>query len=157
MQWYRGTGGLTKEHGVLAGTPSNRHSWRYAPHNDLLAVLVQLAATCLSTDCRVETEGTRLAPFRLTEFLEYLEERFGFSSTVHPTSSQARTIRRRRATIYGRCKAGCGKWAIFRDLSDDFTVQRLTPPYASGHKPTRGATMINKQYDILGRRDPRSL
>ena len=56
VQWYRGAGGLTKPHGVLAGTPANRHSWRYAPSNDLLAVLVQLAATCLASDCRADSQ-----------------------------------------------------------------------------------------------------
>ena len=77
VQWYRGTGGLTKRHGVLAGTLSNRHSWRYSPSNDLLAVLVQLAATCVSPDCRADGQAAKLAPFRLQEFLSFLEQRFG--------------------------------------------------------------------------------
>src|SRR5260370_33217 len=43
-RWYWGVGGIKKPKGVLRGTTLSRKSWRYAPTNDLLAVLVQLAA-----------------------------------------------------------------------------------------------------------------
>lgn len=134
VQWYRGTGGLTKEHGVLAGTPSNRHSWRYAPSNDLLAILVQLAATCLSTDCRADVEGTQLAPFRLAEFLEFLEHRFGILVDRPPDSFQGADYSAAARDNLRAMQSRLRQMGIFRDLSDDFTVQRLIPPYTNGHK-----------------------
>jgi hypothetical protein len=135
VQWYRGTGGLTKEHGVLAGTPSNRNSWRYAPSNDLLAVLVQLAAACLSTDCRIEVDGSRLAPFRLTEFLAFLEQRFGILVDRPPDNFEGADYSAAARDNLRAMESRLRQMGIFRDLSDDFTVQRLTPPYASGHRP----------------------
>ncbi len=53
IQWHQSVGGLKKPHGILRGN-SNRKSWRYAPTNDLLAVLVQLAAA--RTDINKNTE-----------------------------------------------------------------------------------------------------
>src|SRR5260370_16330309 len=66
--WYEGVGGMKKTHGLLRGSAS-RQSWRYAPTNDLLAVLVQVAAA------RLSKHGVR--SIRLQEFLTFLEERFG--------------------------------------------------------------------------------
>ena len=133
VQWYRGAGGLTKPHGVLAGTPANRHSWRYAPSSDLLAVLVQLAATCLASDCRADSQATGPAPFRLQEFLDFLERRFGILIDRPPDSFQgadyAAAARENLRAMQNRLR----QMGIFRDLSDDFTVQRLNPPYANSH------------------------
>lgn len=133
VQWYRGAGGLTKRHGVLAGTPADRHSWRYAPSNDLLATLVQLAATCVASDSRADSQTTRLAPFRLQEFLDFLERRFGILIDRPPDSFQgadyAAAARENLRAMQSRLR----QMGIFRDLSDDFTVQRLTPPYSNSH------------------------
>lgn len=133
VQWYRGAGGLSKPHGVLAGTPANRHSWRYAPSNDLLAVLVQLAATCLVSDHQADSQTTRLVPFRLQEFLAFLERRFGILIDRPPDSFQgadyAAAARENLRAMQSRLR----QMGIFRDLSDDFTVQRLNPPYSNPH------------------------
>ena len=152
VQWYRGAGGLTKPHGVLAGTPANRHSWRYAPSNDLLAVLVQLAATCLASDCRADSQATRLAPFRLQEFLDFLARRFGILIDRPPDSFQgadyAAAARENLRAMQSRLR----QMGIFRDLSDDFTVQRLNPPYSQlARIRLRGPAMIELQHDILAK------
>jgi hypothetical protein len=133
VQWYRGVGGLTKPHGVLAGTPANRHSWRYAPSNDLLAVLVQLAATCIASDCGPDNVATRLAPFRLQEFLDFLNRRFGILIDRPPDSFQGADYAAAARDNLRAMQSRMRQMGIFRDLSDDFTVQRLTPPYSNSH------------------------
>lgn len=133
VQWYRGVGGLTKPHGVLAGTPANRHSWRYAPSNDLLAVLVQLAATCIASDCQPDNVATRLAPFRLQEFLDFLTRRFGILIDRPPDSFKGADYAAAARDNLRAMQSRMRQMGIFRDLSDDFTVQRLTPPYSNSH------------------------
>lgn len=122
ISWYWGVGGIKKPHGVLAGTILRRHSWRYAPSNDLLAVLVQVAAA------RLAQQG--LQPIRLREFLGFLEERFGILIDRPPDKFKGpeyvAAARDNLRAMLGRLR----QMGIFRDLSDDFTVQRLHPPYA---------------------------
>ncbi|HEY1247086.1 MAG TPA: hypothetical protein VGF29_19865, partial [Hyphomicrobiaceae bacterium] len=82
--WFVGVGGLTEPHGVLRGTVRSRASWRYAPSNDLLAVLVQLAAARAMTDGTAGRGGVAgndgeagPQPIRLQEFLGFMRGRFG--------------------------------------------------------------------------------
>ena len=137
--WFTGVGGLTKPHGVLQGTTRSRASWRYAPSNDLLAVLVQLAAARALTDggadgARPEggDAGRHLQPIRLQEFLAFLHARFGIVVDRPPApfggADYAAAGRENLRAMLGRLR----QMGIFRDLSDDFTVQRLQPPYAAG-------------------------
>lgn len=146
-KWFTGVGGLTKPHGVLQGTTRSRASWRYAPSNDLLAVLVQLAAARALTDggadgARPEggDAGRHLQPIRLQEFLAFLHARFGIVVDRPPApfggADYAAAGRENLRAMLGRLR----QMGIFRDLSDDFTVQRLQPPYAAGSggaEPTR--------------------
>ncbi len=121
ISWYWGVGGMKKPHGVLAGT-IRRYSWRYAPSNDLLGVFVQVAAARLSQP--------GLQPIRLREFLAFLEQRFGIlidrPPDVFKGSEYTAAARDNLRAMLGRLR----QMGIFRDLSDDFTVQRLHPPYA---------------------------
>jgi hypothetical protein len=121
ISWYWGVGGMKKPHGVLAGT-IRRYSWRYAPSNDLLGVFVQVAAA------RLSQQG--LQPIRLREFLAFLEQRFGIlidrPPDVFKGSEYTAAARDNLRAMLGRLR----QMGIFRDLSDDFTVQRLHPPYA---------------------------
>ncbi len=121
ISWFWGVGGMKKPHGVLAGT-IRRYSWRYAPSNDLLGVFVQVAAV------RLSQQG--LQPIRLREFLAFLEERFGIlidrPPDVFKGSEYTAAARDNLRAMLGRLR----QMGIFRDLSDDFTVQRLHPPYA---------------------------
>ena len=125
-KWFRDVGGLTKPYGVLAGASNNRQSWRYAPGSDVLATLVQLAA--------VDYPGWKFdhpspRPIGLQKFLRWLEQRFGvlvdrppdeINGAEYVTASQDNLD-----AMLSRLKL----MGIFRDLSDDFTVQHLTPPY----------------------------
>jgi hypothetical protein len=131
IRWYSGVGGLTKPHGVLQGTVGRRQTWRYEPSNDLLAMLVQLAAARQL----VQGDGSRgevtPQPIRLQDFLAFLETRFGLVVDRPPSpfvgADYAAAARDNLQAMLGRLR----QMGIFRDLSDDFTVQRLEPPYAN--------------------------
>ena len=113
---------MREPHGLLTGTAKSRPSWRYAPSNDLLAVLVQVAAA------RLSQQGVE--SIRLQEFLHFLEQRYGIlidrpPDTFKGTEYIAAAHENLRA-MQNRLR----QMNIFRDLSDDFTIQRLHPPYA---------------------------
>ena len=121
ISWYYGVGGMKKPHGVLRGTTSSRQSWRYAPSNDLLAVLVQVAAARLS--------GQGVRPIRLQEFLAFLEEHYGILIDRPPNMFSGAEYRAAARDNLRAMLNRLRQMGIFRDLSDDFTVQRLHPPY----------------------------
>lgn len=130
IQWYWGVGGMKKPQGVLRGSILSRKSWRYAPTNDVLAVFVQLASARLSTPGNKEGKDKGVQPIRLQEFLKFLEERFGILVDRPPTpyegAEYTAAARENLRAMLRRLR----QMGIFRDLSDDFTVQRLHPPYA---------------------------
>ncbi|HLZ81103.1 MAG TPA: hypothetical protein VKP04_05670, partial [Ktedonobacteraceae bacterium] len=137
VRWYSGVGGIKKPQGILRGTTLSRKSWRYAPTNDLLAVFVQLAAVRLSPPTNQGQEDQELQPIRLQNFLQFLERRFGILVDRPPSPFEgaeyvAAARENLRAMLLRLRQMG-----IFRDLSDDFTVQRLHPPYA-GKELMRG-------------------
>jgi len=127
VRWYQGVGGMKKPNGVLRGTPTNRRSWRYAPTNDVLAVLVQVAAVRIG---RPQAQGEGVPSIRLQEFLQFLQERFGILVERPPApfegAEYTAAARENLRAMLRRLR----QMSIFRDLSDDFTVQRLHPPYA---------------------------
>lgn len=130
FRWYWGVGGLKKTNGILRGNLVNRKSWRYAPTNDLLAVLVQLAAARQPLKTKRE-EGQVVPSIRLQEFLLFLEERFGIIVDRPPAQFEGAEY---AAAAHDNLRAMLRRlrqMGIFHDLSDDFTVQRLYPPYAS--------------------------
>jgi hypothetical protein len=136
VQWYWSTGGLTRPEGLLRGQLKYRPSWQYAPTNDLLAVLVQLAAARLRVREQSSSNGGRngqggLPPIRLQDFLRFLEERFGLLIDRPPPPFQgAEYIAAAQENLRAMLRR-LRQMGIFRDLSDDFTVQRLHPPYAT--------------------------
>lgn len=127
-RWFWGTGGLLKPNGILAGTLKGRRAWRYQPSNDLLAVLVQLAA--------IQPEdgtGQNVGPHSvgLREFLEFLHVRFGLLVDRPPAPFEgAEAVAASRDNLRAMLRR-LRQMGIFRDLSDDFTVQALTPLYAA--------------------------
>jgi hypothetical protein len=130
VRWYWGVGGMKKAQGVLRGSMLNRKSWRYAPTNDVLAVFVQLAAVRLSAPSNQDREGQGVRPIRLQEFLQFLEERFGILIDRPPAPFEgAEYTAAARENLWAMLRR-LRQMGIFRDLSDDFTVQRLHPPYA---------------------------
>lgn len=132
IQWFYGVGGIKKPHGILRGSARHRQSWRYAPENDLLAVLVQVAAARLSPEGEVRT-------IKLQEFLDFLREHYGILIDTPPTQFEgaeyAAAARENLRAMLRRLR----QMGIFTDLSDDFTVQRLHPPYAGTETRQRKA------------------
>jgi len=129
-RWYWGVGGIKKLQGVLRGTTLSRKSWRYAPTNDLLAVLVQLAALPRSALSNQDREDQGVQPIRLQDFLRFIEERFGILVDRPPAPYEgAEYIAAAHDNLCAMLRH-LRQMGIFRDLSDDFTVQRLHPPYA---------------------------
>jgi hypothetical protein len=132
IKWYRAVGGLTKSYGLLEGNLKGRHAWRYAPSNDLLAVLVQLAAIRVDGDLangRNQQAGDP-QPIRLQDFLSFLSDRFGILVDRPPEPfAGAEYVAAARENLRAMLRR-LRQMGIFSDLSDDFTVQRLTPPYA---------------------------
>ncbi|GHO73958.1 hypothetical protein KSD_17290 [Ktedonobacter sp. SOSP1-85] len=129
IQWYWSAGGLKKPQGILRGAPTNRKSWRYAPTNDVLAALVQLAAVRLGKPTKQEN-GESVQPIRLQEFLQFLEERFGILVDRPPAPFEGAEYTAAARDNLRAMLRRLRQMGIFRDLSDDFTVQRLHPPYA---------------------------
>lgn len=124
--WLRSVGGLEHSHGLLQGNTKGRQSWRYAPSNDLLATLVQLAA--IDTP-EWDDADPRPRPIGLRQFLEWLELRFGILVDRPPApytgAEYVAAAQENLAAMLHRLQ----QMGIYRGLSDDFTVQRLIPPY----------------------------
>jgi hypothetical protein len=131
LKWYWGVGGLKKPQGILRGSVLNRASWRYAPTNDLLATLVQLAAVRLSSPQGNEEREQEVQSIRLQEFLQFLEQRFGILIDRPPAQFEGAEYAAAARDNLRAMLLRLRQMGIFRDLSDDFTVQRLHPPYAS--------------------------
>jgi hypothetical protein len=136
VHWYWSVGGLTQPEGLLRGQLKYRSSWQYAPTNDLLAVLVQLAAARLNARKPAAASGEErgnghsIGAIRLQDFLRFLDERFGLLVDRPPSpfvgaEYTAAAQENLRAMLRRLRQMG-----IFRDLADDFTIQRLHPPYA---------------------------
>ena len=133
IQWYWGTGGMKKTHGVLSGSVPYRQTWQYAPTNDLLSVLVQLAAVRVTLGALPADNYKRLQPIRLQDFLAFLETRFGILVDHPPApfvgAEYTAAARDNLRAMLRRLR----QMGIFRDLSDDFTVQTLLPPYSENY------------------------
>jgi hypothetical protein len=122
IRWFSSTGGIREPHGLLSGTVKSRPSWRYAPSNDLLAVLVQVAAA------RLSQQG--IQSIRLQEFLQFLEEHYGILIDRPPDMFKGAEYIAAAHDNLRAMQNRLRQMGIFRDLSDDFTIQRLHPPYA---------------------------
>ncbi|HWS84591.1 MAG TPA: hypothetical protein VN207_10070 [Ktedonobacteraceae bacterium] len=127
IQWFYGVGGIKKQHGILRGITTHRQTWRYAPENDLLAVLVQVTAARLSL-------SGQLRSIKLQEFLGFLKDRYGILIDKPPTQFEGAEYAAAARDNLRAMQRRLHQMGIFRDLSDDFTVQRLHPPYASTEK-----------------------
>lgn len=122
VSWYWSVGGMKKTHGLLAGSVRTRSSWRYAPSNDLLAVLVQVTAA------RLSSQG--IQSIRLQEFLQFIEKRFGILIDRPPDIFRGAEYIAAAHDNLRAMQNRLRQMGIFRDLSDDFTIQRLHPPYS---------------------------
>jgi hypothetical protein len=133
LRWIWNVGGSEHPFSLIEGRRNARSSWKYwkyAPTNELLSVLVQLAATRIGlaegqSERGKEVRGT----LRLQDFLDYLESRFGILIDHPPAQFQgAEYVAAARENLRAMLRR-LRQMSIFRDLSDDFTAQRLHPPY----------------------------
>jgi hypothetical protein len=135
MGWIFGSGGMGKTYGLISGVSRQRRSWRYAPGNDLLLLLVQLAT---AHNIPKDQRGSSTAPreIRLQEFLIFLEQRYGIIIDRPPPGMSGAEYSAAARDNLRAMLARLRQMGIFTDLSDDFTVQRLRPPY--GDQVTTG-------------------
>ena len=129
MQWFAGVGGLNRSDGLLQGVQRNRRSWCYAPSNDLLALLVQLAAVRLAPP-NATADQKVVAELTLRDFLAFLDERFGIIIDRPPQQLRGAEYHAAARDNLRAMLARLRQMGMFSDLSDDFTAQRLQPPYA---------------------------
>ena len=122
-QWFWSVGGLRKNYGLLSGNITGRRNWRYSPSDDLLSTLVRLAM--------VEDPGgdlkhvTTRSTLPLSNFLEFLETRFGFVVARPPDFLDSVTSRTAATRNLEALKRRLRQMGFFRDLSDDFNAQYL--------------------------------
>jgi hypothetical protein len=128
IRWIIGAGGMGKAYGLIAGISRQRRSWRYAPGNDLLSLFVQLAT---AHNIPQAQRGLGAAPqeIRLQEFLLFLEYRYGIIVDRPPPGMSGAEYSAAARENLRAMLARLRQMGIFTDLSDDFTVQRLHPPY----------------------------
>jgi hypothetical protein len=125
MKWYSGVGGTTKPYGIIQGGKS-RNTWRYAPGNELLSILVQLAQVSVG-----DSSGTAPRAIKLREFVDYLYTRFGILVDRPPSGLVGPEYVAAAQANLNAMLDRLREMGVFRDLSDDFTVQRLTPTYST--------------------------
>ena len=127
--WFASVGAISKPYGMLRGVVGGRGrlQWRYQPTNDLLATLVMVASVDTP---EWDDADPRPRPIRLRDFLAWLERQFGILVDRPPEPFNGAEY---QAAAQDNLRAMLGRlrqMGIFRDLSDDFTVQRLIPPYS---------------------------
>jgi hypothetical protein len=130
VRWYRSVGGMEKPQGILRGKPRSHSSWRYEPTNDLLAVWVQIAVARVASIKSKQGRSVELQPIRLQDFLRFLHDRYGIlvdrAPQMYSGAEYSAAAQENLRAMLRRLR----QMGIFRDLSDDFTIQRLHPPYA---------------------------
>ena len=129
MLWFADTGGIERGDGILQGTRAARTTWRYEPGNDLLAALVQLVAARRHHDAGLAPHAP-LAPLRLRELLAWLAQRFGILIDRPPPGADGAEHHAAARDNLRAMLTRLRQMGLFSDASDDFTVQRIQPPYA---------------------------
>jgi hypothetical protein len=122
--WLSGVGGLDKPYSLIAGSRSQRRTWRYAPTNDMLVLLVQLAAAH-----QVRNGAARDGRIPLRGFLQFLEQRFGMLVDRPPPGFHGPEYNAAASRNLRVLQRRLQQMGLFDDLSDDFTVQSLDVPY----------------------------
>lgn len=129
IAWYWNTGGLRKPYGLLSGNLRGNRRWRYVMGDDLLAVLVRLSLI-ETPDGRVDHPKAR-SRIALSEFLAFLERRFGFLIDRPPTSLDSAATREAARENLDALKRRLRLMGLFEALSDDFNAQFLRFPDSS--------------------------
>jgi hypothetical protein len=126
IAWFWNTGGLGKPYGLLSGNLRGNRRWRYVMGDDLLAVLVRLSMIEVP-EGRVEQATTRNR-IALSDFLAFLERRFGFLIDRPPASLDSAATRAAARENLEALKRRLRLMGLFEALSDDFNAQFLRLP-----------------------------
>lgn len=128
-KWFWSTGGLVakganRPYALLDGTVRARSTWRYAPGEELLTVMLSM--------CFVEESGRVVFQLPIAEVLDRLRTRFGILIAQPPSDmdnadARAGANENLQAFIRQLQLLGC-----FRGLSDDFSAQYVTRPRQAG-------------------------
>jgi hypothetical protein len=132
--WMRSVGGVGHPWGIVHG-PSDRRSWAYAPGNDLLSVLIQLCA--IDHPKWNPQKGSAPRSFAIHGFLHWLDERFGIVVDRPPDNLGFESPEHHQAARenLGEMLRRLRQMGMFEDRSDDFSVQRITPPFSADPVP----------------------
>jgi hypothetical protein len=116
LKWFGSVGGLNRSYGFIRGVTRLRSGWRYQMSDDLLAALVQLS---------IVQEGDEAGRIRLSDFMGFLESRFGVLVDRLPDGVDDASARAGAARNMDAFKRRLRQMGFFADLSDDFNAQYL--------------------------------
>lgn len=129
IAWFWNTGGIRKPYGLLSGNLRGNRRWRYVMGDDLLAVLVRLSLIEVR-DGHVERPSTS-DRIGLSDFLAFLERRFGFVIDRPPQALDSAATRSAARDNLEALKRRLRLMGLFEALSDDFNAQFLRLPDAA--------------------------
>jgi len=124
VKWFWSTGGLNPKGGshpyaLLSGTMV-RSTWRYTPAEELISILVSA--------CFYEASGIQAPQLPINELLTRLRRRFGIVIDRPLSDNDSVDARAGAAENLVAFKRQLQHLGCFTSLSDDFSVQYVTPP-----------------------------
>ena len=126
LSWFRDTGGLNRSNGMLVGDPSarGRHTWGYAPGNDLVNALLGITFT--------DERGRARREMTLREVLDQFRNRFGLLIDRPPAELETVASRAAASENLEAFKRRLKLLGVFDGLSDDFSAQVVMNPLLVG-------------------------
>ena len=128
-KWFWSTGGLVvkgsnRPYALLDGTVRARSTWRYAPGEELLTVVLSM--------CFVEDSGRVSQQLPISLVLERLRTRFGILVNQPPQDLDSVDARAGAAENLQAFTRQLQLLGCFKGLSDDFSAQYVTRPREVG-------------------------
>jgi hypothetical protein len=125
VKWMWSTGGLVnkgpdKPYSLLKGSLRHKSSWRYAPSEELLVVLLSM--------CFIEESGKLAGRLPLLEVLTRLKKQFGILISEPPSSLDSADARSGASDNLRAFTSQLQLMGCFVGLSDDFSAQFVYPP-----------------------------
>ncbi|QKV78061.1 hypothetical protein [Amycolatopsis sp. Hca4] len=120
VSWFYSVGGLRKQYGILTGASQSRRSWRYAPSDELLQILL------LAVFVRNQQSYRPTMPLR--QLLDELRHRFGILIDRPPAFLDGAEARAAAAANLAAFKRRLQLLGCFDSLSDDFSEQIVRHP-----------------------------
>jgi hypothetical protein len=125
VKWMWSTGGLVnkgpeKPYALLKGSLRHKSSWRYAPSEELLVVLLSM--------CFIEKSGNSASRLPLLEVLARLKDQFGILIAEPPSSLDSADARSGTSENLRAFTSQLQLMGCFVGLSDDFSAQFVYPP-----------------------------